>query len=302
MTINEKEQKKLYGIWTECLKKLSSGAGADDVMPEVLRLLAQYCSSECAYVYEIDEKQKKLKLLWNWKKDTIKERECPAEEMDADILQSAENGVIHCCGQKNSPNFMGTLLEADNEVIGFLGIEKPHTASEEFFLKHMSYLIAEALNKKMMMHKLETAGSLDALTGLNNRSQYNHTLAKMERKPPVSLGTVFLDINGLKQANDEKGHHYGDHLLMCVGKILDDIFKEHAYRIGGDEFVVLLANVEKEEFKAMLEVLHKQIAQERELSVAVGSCYCSGTVNAQEQLKKADHLMYQNKLSYYEKM
>ncbi|MCH1984397.1 GGDEF domain-containing protein [Ruminococcus sp. OA3] len=299
--MNDKEQMKLYGVWTECLKIMSSGAMAEEVMPEILRLLAEYCACKCASIYEIDENETNLNLLCGWKDDMTGNIASPLKVRLADILENAQDGLIFCRDKNNSVNFMGCLLEADNRLIGLLGIEKPRVVSETFFLKHMSYLIAESLHKKRIMQKLETAGSRDALTRLNNRSKYDQTLLEIERKPPGSLGTIFLDINGLKRANDEQGHYFGDQLLMSVGRILKGIFKENAYRIGGDEFVVILPDVQKEEFDAMIIMLQEKIADEN-ISVSIGCCYRSGNVDAKEQLKKADHLMYQNKSLHYEKM
>lgn len=300
--MNDKERMKLYGVWTECLKSMSSGAKAEIVMPEILRLLAEYCASKRAYIYETDENRTNLKLLWLWNDGTTGDITCPLKVGLDDILERAQDGFVLCRDKNGSVNFIGCLLEADSRVIGLLGLEKPRMISEDFFIKHMSYLIAEALDKKRLMQKLETAGSRDALTRLNNRSKYDQTLLEIERKPPGRLGTVFLDINGLKRANDEKGHYYGDQLLMCVGRILKSVFEENAYRIGGDEFVVILPDVEKEEFDAMLVKLRQKIGEEKDISVSIGSCYRSEHVDAKEQLRRADYLMYQNKSLYYDNM
>ena len=84
----------------------------------------------------------------------------------------------------------------------------------------------------------------DALTGLKNRTAYSEAVTEIDAKiakGDASFGVLVLDINYLKQANDEYGHDKGNELIIHASKVLSDIFGESSvYRIGGDEFVVIL--------------------------------------------------------------
>jgi diguanylate cyclase (GGDEF)-like protein len=84
---------------------------------------------------------------------------------------------------------------------------------------------------------------LDALTGLRNRLAWEEALAS-HRASPQPFGVVFADVDGLKLANDVRGHETGDRLLMVVARALQEAAPIEegvlAARLGGDEFGILL--------------------------------------------------------------
>ena len=86
---------------------------------------------------------------------------------------------------------------------------------------------------------------LDALTGLLNQSSYLHRTAEMTRRGGM---LVVFDVDNFKYINDHYGHLQGD---VCLAEIADCIKKAYAsygycYRIGGDEFCVLLKDTRRE--------------------------------------------------------
>lgn len=93
---------------------------------------------------------------------------------------------------------------------------------------------------------LESASRTDRLTGLLNQNLYQEFVEHNDEAG--NLGIIFLDINGLKKANDAKGHEYGDLLIeRCadsVKKIIDE--NTYGFRIGGDEFIVIFQCDSKE--------------------------------------------------------
>ncbi len=84
---------------------------------------------------------------------------------------------------------------------------------------------------------------LDALTGLRNRLAWEEALVT-HRTSPQPFGVVFADVDGLKLANDARGHETGDRLLVVVARALQQVAPEAegvlAARLGGDEFGILL--------------------------------------------------------------
>ncbi len=86
----------------------------------------------------------------------------------------------------------------------------------------------------------------DSLTGLRNTTSYKRWVAdfnKKIKKEDVTFGVAVFDINNLKVMNDTHGHIFGDKLIVTAGKIISDTFKRSpVFRIGGDEFCVILQN------------------------------------------------------------
>ena len=86
----------------------------------------------------------------------------------------------------------------------------------------------------------------DSLTGLRNTTTYKRWVAdfnKKIKKEEIAFGVAVFDINNLKDMNDTHGHMFGDKLIVTAGKIISDTFKRSpVFRIGGDEFCVILQN------------------------------------------------------------
>ncbi|MBI3346245.1 MAG: GGDEF domain-containing protein [Burkholderiales bacterium] len=100
------------------------------------------------------------------------------------------------------------------------------------------------------------AAQTDALTGLSNREvlwdRLAHDLA-LARRHNHLLAIYFLDVNDFKQVNDEHGHAVGDLLLQHVARVLMATVRasDTVCRIGGDEFVVLVATHRREDAEAV---------------------------------------------------
>ncbi len=154
---------------------------------------------------------------------------------------------------------------------------------------------------------LEFLGKHDVLTKLYNRSYYVDELNRLERKGPFPVTVIVLDLNGLKDANDQLGHAAGDSLLRRAGEVLTEAIDPtaRAARIGGDEFAVLLPGGDERDGALMVERIHKLVeinnqfysGQVLSLSLGVATCHVGERLEA--ALQRADLLMYENKRSYY---
>ena len=93
--------------------------------------------------------------------------------------------------------------------------------------------------------RLELAALTDSLTGLRNHRAFQEDFSReLERRnrDGGALSLMMIDLNGLKQVNDADGHQAGDELIKCLAECLRETMREVdlAYRIGGDEFTVIL--------------------------------------------------------------
>ena len=85
---------------------------------------------------------------------------------------------------------------------------------------------------------------VDYLSQVGNRASYVLRIKQLSEESRYSV--IIYDINGLKYINDNYGHEVGDQTIIAISKTLKDIFDEKTiYRIGGDEFVVLLTDNDK---------------------------------------------------------
>jgi diguanylate cyclase (GGDEF)-like protein len=98
-------------------------------------------------------------------------------------------------------------------------------------------------------HHLRTMAYVDPLTGLPNRRAFDTDLNREKsraRRHHHVLSVAVLDLDGLKATNDAHGHDAGDELLRTVALLLRSALRHEdvAYRIGGDEFAVLLPDID----------------------------------------------------------
>ena len=157
--------------------------------------------------------------------------------------------------------------------------------------------------------KLEELAYYDTLTKLPNRKLFNirldHDLETAKRSKRF-LAVLFIDLDKFKKVNDTLGHAAGDELLVQVAKRLNDTVRaaDTVARIGGDEFTVILANVEKEENVAQISknIIYKlqqpfDIAgKEASIGASIGiGMFPQDGSNSEELLKNADIAMYQAK-------
>ena len=190
----------------------------------------------------------------------------------------------------------------DGKLIGYLGVdnyEKSELVNTVTVLETVSYFIASKITNHRLMEELEYASCYDALTGLHNR---NACMEKIDflMQHPSCVGIVYADVNGLKEINDTRGHQAGDEALQRAAHLLAKCYgSENAYRMGGDEFLVLMPLVKELDFKASFRRLRELVGREQDLSIALGSDWVADTAQLNEAICRTDQRMYSDKVEYY---
>lgn len=165
--------------------------------------------------------------------------------------------------------------------------------------------VIQSISKNIMQTEqqavsMKRLSEIDEMTGLYNRNKYLN-MVENEYIHNDKVGVIFWDVNNLKQINDTMGHEKGDALITTVGRMiltLTDTNKK-GYRIGGDEFVIVIENPQEGEIGSLLNKWEKLIklqsqAVETNLSVAVGYAFGEGK-EVDKIIKAADEMMYRKK-------
>ncbi len=148
---------------------------------------------------------------------------------------------------------------------------------------------------------LKEISRTDALTGIRNRLALR---SDYDSYRGHEVTVMLLDLDSFKQINDTLGHEEGDRVLSETGRLLAETFgKEHCYRYGGDEFLVILPDCTEAEFRMKLDIVMKNrpvFRDEGEVFQAGYSVgYVHAFVDAQRDLRdlfaEADQKMYQIK-------
>jgi diguanylate cyclase (GGDEF)-like protein len=159
-------------------------------------------------------------------------------------------------------------------------------------------------------HLVERMALEDVMTGLANRRAFERDserfLAQSLREgTPLTL--VIADIDGLKRTNDTLGHDKGDALIVAVAAALRESCRasDEAYRVGGDEFAVLLPSTDRGEYDAMMVrlagVLQEACSDSPGAGVSVGAAHApEDGESVTDLVRVADSNMYDAKARSYE--
>lgn len=191
-------------------------------------------------------------------------------------------------------------LNSDGKIIGFLGVDNPRLHYEDHtLLSSIQYFLTDSLKAKERKARLQYMSYRDMLTTLYNRNRYIQVLEGMQAKTVIKTGVAYIDINGLKRVNDLYGHEAGDRLIINTARSMLTILPENAYRVGGDEFVLICFDMDEKIFRSKVRDICDSIAAKR-ISVSVGAVWEESSSELETMLRRADDLMYEEKKKYYE--
>ncbi|MCR5735204.1 MAG: GGDEF domain-containing protein [Lachnospiraceae bacterium] len=167
-----------------------------------------------------------------------------------------------------------------------------------------SFILSGEVENYRMHQKLEELSRMDILLGVFNSNAMNQRITElMEGSCEIEkgLGVVFIDVNGLKRVNDTLGHNEGDEMLKKVSAKLKSVFTgKEIYRAGGDEFLIITTDMDKDEFYSTFERLKAVSRVAGEPAFALGAHFDEKDHDIKEIMHIADSNMYKNKAEYYE--
>lgn len=212
--------------------------------------------------------------------------------------------------------FAGYLLGSSvaRLLIGDAGLPEVTVTSDLNIQQTVMYMVMAAFFNMMSIvrlgtrvtRQLHTMSHRDPLTGLHNRRSLNRSYADNPRRYRHRLCVIFVDIDHFKAINDTFGHHIGDEVLQVVGREMlartTDRFR--AYRLGGEEFCMVLRESSLPEGLAMAEELRHSLATQRlhyddkplQLTASFGvACASLGDMDIDALMGAADEALYKAK-------
>lgn len=169
----------------------------------------------------------------------------------------------------------------------------------------------ELISSQNLANEMTRLANKDALTGVGNKTAYEDTMSKLNEElkngNQQPFGFVMIDLNDLKVNNDTYGHESGDQALKRLCQLVCDVFNHSpVYRIGGDEFVVLLRNRDYDRANHLIDKFHfvinkanKEVSGDKSktISAAIGLAKFDASIDStpEDVFKRADEAMYENK-------
>lgn len=314
-----RQRLEIATVLNSCVGKLNSDTDIDVGINNLLATVNGYFQADRTYVFEIDPDRDVLINTFEY----ICGQEVSAQ---MDNLQEVPVSVIKVWMQnfrqgrsyymsdleqeRGQPSYemlkaqqvwrlLAVPLMKGGAMVGFLGVDNPRAHYDDAtLLASIQFFVTNSLDRKKQQAYLEKLSYRDMLTGLYNRNRYIERLEAYKQVQDQQIGAIYIDLNGLKKVNDEQGHRAGDELIVRAAGTIAGIFAEDAYRVGGDEFVVILLDVSREDFARKTEQLRRQM-QKNGVDASIGGVWQASTENLEDLLRLADENMYREKKRYY---
>ncbi|HZJ58582.1 MAG TPA: GGDEF domain-containing protein [Clostridia bacterium] len=235
----------------------------------------------------------------------------PMEFQRKDILPDIDSLI-----QENDP-IIFTSLSSRGLPFGFLCTAFKIDIENYSFLPQFTVFLSNALSGYRNIRYLEDLSKRyeklaeeDFLTGLLNRTGFYNEISRLKETIDTTVTENFIvtlvDLDGLKQINDNHGHHAGDQAIITIANIIKTIPIENkiCVRLGGDEFLICSLCTDKESTKKIirnhlfdnLKAINKYSANPFKISISIGfSSSGSGKIDIDNLLKQSDELMYNHK-------
>lgn len=220
------------------------------------------------------------------------------------LEQSAVGFVDRSHGQRDisALSFDAPEMDTNNEI-------KSLSDAVVRMTEDMRDYVSDIISAEQHAADMQALAKRDALTGIRNKTAYDDEIKRIARiieNGETKVGIAVVDLNFLKQTNDTYGHDKGNLAIIKLCKIVCSVF-EHSpvFRIGGDEFAVILLDHDYDHCDELVERFNAQVERLSEdetlqpwerVSAAIGVALLEGPADNPDSLfKRADHMMYDRK-------
>lgn len=305
----------------ECIRTLYQEHDLAIAFPAVLKRLGHFLSASQAYLAMVRDDQIYNDFTWSeegcallndflqdsplstvdrWRTAFKQQGYVILEDIE-ELREShpAEYELLHTQG---THSLVAVPLEHNDTLKGILGVHNSppqRIRSIVPLLQTLCYFLMLTYRRSESEHQLSQLSYYDTLTSFYNRNRYIKDTAALEGRAG-SVGIVYLDVNGLKDINDQKGHAYGDKMLVECARQMREIFGNvNYYRIGGDEYVIICPGIDRASFDTRVAALRRSFRTNDLCKAAIGAKWDEEIQDIQQIIAQADAKMYEDKKEFY---
>ena len=225
---------------------------------------------------------------------------------DLDIRKDKENAIkamaadMEILRTGKGTNYI--IEERADGISEYLELIKRPVFDDDGNVTGIIALINDVTEQQLLKMSLEEKAMKDELTGAYNRYYFDSYISSLERNQKMPVAFISADCDNLKIVNDTYGHLVGDEYLHVSVLLFKTVMPEKCeiFRIGGDEFLIVLPGMTLEEAEEYIDKLEKESQQfsikDRKVSISCGAaCMTEPTQKVRDCINAADKKMYENK-------
>ena len=220
-------------------------------------------------------------------------------------INMLSNAASHYSAGNDNTNEIDSLrIKTEDEIQSLYISIKQMMHDINGYIENLMSTTQELTKTKIKADKMDELAHRDALTGVGSKLAYDQKASELTeeiREGKARFGIVMVDMNYLKKLNDTYGHERGNEAIQTTSRLICDVFKHSpVYRIGGDEFVVVLEGRDYDEIEDLMKRFDQEMSKLEgqpweKITAAIGYALYDDEETVDEVFRKADHIMYENK-------
>lgn len=294
-----------------CFKEVVGIINSEVELDRVISNIAQIIhnalnltSNEHVIFYSVEDKEQSSKFIYAYP-------EIEGAQMDGVFFDGITSKTKLL---KDENIFLLFPIYLESRITNFLVLRLSNAGdSIDFRLSRIESKVEELLRFISLGFKAPTfyeRATKDPLTGLYNKKHFEidiKTFTTLSRRENIPLSLIVLDIDNFKGINDNFGHQAGDKVIIEIAKIIKNSIRSYnmPYRIGGEEFAIILPNCRENRAVQIAERIRKKIEnlcifldgnKKLYVTVSIGvDEFHNNTDNAENFFKRADIALYNAK-------
>jgi diguanylate cyclase (GGDEF)-like protein/PAS domain S-box-containing protein len=220
-----------------------------------------------------------------------------------DKKQYPVNVIIQ--SKKRLKNYIIGIKHPKGDQLLWFSVNGVPIFDENNHIREIVISFTDISQEKIKQDEITYLSNHDYLTGLYNRRHFSESFLSLNKQEYYPLGIMMIDVNGLKIVNDAYGHNIGDVVLNSVSKILTKSSRKEdvVCRIGGDEFAIILPNIELVEIDQIKQTIKNNTKNNEVKNIALSLAIGYEIINNSSEndlnkiLKLAENNMYKHKLT-----
>jgi diguanylate cyclase (GGDEF)-like protein len=301
------EEGRLAEVMVEMTRALSSSLNTDEVLYSIVSRMREVLHAEECSIFRIDPKTGAARVMM--KASNFDER-----NIEVDLNQYPELKQAHASRRllfvpdARPVGIIAIPMVVNDSVLGLIDVRsgklgKSMTKANERFLEVLASTAANALRNAQLFEEVQQRARTDFLTGLPNHGFFQATLSAelgRAKRHQRTLSLLMIDLDFLKEVNDQYGHPSGDTLIRTVAENVRGSLRENDFpaRYGGEEFTIILPETPLTGAIQVAERIRERIAAEEHVGIghitaSIGvSNYPLNATNKEDLIRIADQAMY----------
>lgn len=218
-------------------------------------------------------------------------------------INSLSSAAAHY-SQDNQTELNRLTIRTKDEIQSLYVSIKQMTQDINRYIDNLMTTTDELTKTREKADQMDALAHKDSLTGVGSKLAYDQKVIQLSgdiAQGKAEFGIVMVDLNNLKQLNDTYGHEKGNDAIRKTCRIICDVFKHSpVYRIGGDEFVVVVQERDYQNIEALIDQFNRAVmstegAPWEKISAAIGFARYDNDPAVEEVFRRADRNMYERK-------